>query len=94
MRGQLPADGEPASHDATPWRDARLSPAERAEALLPLMSVPLPGTYLSPPLGRRSKLSSIDPTPAYPFGHGRELLTSVRIEPLVAVAHSAQEGRG
>ncbi|MET8364964.1 glycoside hydrolase family 3 N-terminal domain-containing protein [Micromonospora sp. NPDC005194] len=39
MRSQLPADGEPTSRDATPWRDARLSPAERAEALLPLMSV-------------------------------------------------------
>ncbi|MCF0093797.1 glycoside hydrolase family 3 N-terminal domain-containing protein [Micromonospora sp. MH99] len=39
MRSQLPADGEPASRDATPWRDVRLSPAERAEALLPLMSV-------------------------------------------------------
>ncbi|GAA2183219.1 glycoside hydrolase family 3 N-terminal domain-containing protein [Micromonospora lupini] len=35
----MPADGEPVSRDATPWRDARLSPAERAEALLPLMSV-------------------------------------------------------
>ncbi|MEU4335233.1 glycoside hydrolase family 3 N-terminal domain-containing protein [Micromonospora lupini] len=39
MRSQLPADGEPVSRDTTPWRDARLSPAERAEALLPLMSV-------------------------------------------------------
>ncbi|CCH19312.1 glycoside hydrolase family 3 N-terminal domain-containing protein [Micromonospora lupini] len=39
MRSQVPADGEPVSRDATPWRDARLSPAERAEALLPLMSV-------------------------------------------------------
>ncbi|MDP4503340.1 beta-xylosidase/alpha-l-arabinosidase [Nonomuraea turcica] len=30
----------------------------------------LPSTYLSPPLGRRSEVSSVDPTPAYPFGHG------------------------
>lgn len=30
----------------------------------------LPATYLSPPLGRRSEVSSVDPTPAFPFGHG------------------------
>lgn len=30
----------------------------------------LPATYLSPPLGRRTKVSSIDPTPAFPFGYG------------------------
>ncbi|MEU5909504.1 glycoside hydrolase family 3 N-terminal domain-containing protein [Micromonospora sp. NPDC047527] len=39
MRNDVPVDGAPASHDATPWRDARLSPVERAEALLPLMSL-------------------------------------------------------
>lgn len=30
----------------------------------------LPATYLSPPLGRRSEVSSVDPTPAFPFGYG------------------------
>jgi beta-glucosidase len=30
----------------------------------------VPATYLTPPLGRRSDLSSVDPTPAFPFGHG------------------------
>ncbi|MFF5180184.1 beta-glucosidase [Micromonospora sp. NPDC000316] len=39
MRSNVPVDGAPASHEAAPWRDARLSPVERAEALLPLMSL-------------------------------------------------------
>ncbi|MFC4116874.1 glycoside hydrolase family 3 N-terminal domain-containing protein [Nonomuraea zeae] len=35
----------------------------------------LPSTYLSPPLGRRSEVSSVDPTPAFPFGHGLSYTT-------------------
>ncbi|GAA1695062.1 glycoside hydrolase family 3 N-terminal domain-containing protein [Glycomyces endophyticus] len=30
-----------------------------------------PSTYLAPPLGRANDVSNIDPTPLYPFGHGR-----------------------
>ncbi|GAA4450347.1 glycoside hydrolase family 3 N-terminal domain-containing protein [Phytohabitans houttuyneae] len=30
----------------------------------------VPTTYLAPPLGRRTQVSSVDTTPAYPFGHG------------------------
>jgi beta-xylosidase len=29
-----------------------------------------PATYLAPPLGRLSDVSTVDPTPLYPFGHG------------------------
>jgi len=29
-----------------------------------------PGTYLTPPLGLRTDVSSLDPTPLFPFGHG------------------------
>ena len=32
-----------------------------------------PATYLAPPLGRRTEVSSVDPTPAFPFGHGLSL---------------------
>nr|WP_327535879.1 glycoside hydrolase family 3 N-terminal domain-containing protein [Nonomuraea solani] len=35
----------------------------------------LPATYLAPPLGRRTDVSSVDPTPAYPFGHGLSYTT-------------------
>lgn len=30
-----------------------------------------PGTYLAPRLGLRNGVSNLDPTPLYPFGHGR-----------------------
>jgi beta-xylosidase len=29
-----------------------------------------PGTYLAPPLGRRTEVSNLDPTPLFGFGHG------------------------
>lgn len=35
----------------------------------------LPTTYLGPPLSRRSGVSSVDPTPAFPFGHGLSYTT-------------------
>lgn len=30
-----------------------------------------PSTYLAPPLGLKTQVSTIDPTPLFPFGHGR-----------------------
>ncbi|GMA33256.1 glycoside hydrolase family 3 N-terminal domain-containing protein [Litorihabitans aurantiacus] len=30
-----------------------------------------PSTYLAPPYGLRTEVSNLDPTPLYPFGHGR-----------------------
>jgi beta-xylosidase len=35
----------------------------------------LPSTYLTPKLGYRNSVSSVDPTPAYPFGHGLSYTT-------------------
>ncbi|MEQ4304729.1 glycoside hydrolase family 3 N-terminal domain-containing protein [Plantactinospora sp. B6F1] len=35
----------------------------------------VPATYLAPPLGHRSEVSSVDPTPAFPFGHGLSYTT-------------------
>ncbi|GAB3892361.1 hypothetical protein GCM10029964_067030 [Kibdelosporangium lantanae] len=37
---------------------------------IPVVAAGQPGTYLSPPLGHASEVSSVDPTPAFPFGHG------------------------
>lgn len=39
MRGQVPNDTSPATGEPAPWQDARLSPAERAAALVPLMTL-------------------------------------------------------
>src|SRR5687767_671284 len=39
MRSQLPVDPRPSPHPTARWRDPRLPAAERAEALIPLMSL-------------------------------------------------------
>ncbi|HEX7161989.1 MAG TPA: glycoside hydrolase family 3 N-terminal domain-containing protein [Trebonia sp.] len=47
-----------------------VNPSGRLPVSVPRHSGGLPSTYLSPKLGRRSQVSSVDPTPAFPFGHG------------------------
>ncbi|ACZ23209.1 beta-glucosidase-like glycosyl hydrolase [Sanguibacter keddieii DSM 10542] len=47
-----------------------VSPSGRLPVSIPSDPGSQPGTYLSAPLGRRSSVSSVDPTPAFPFGHG------------------------
>ncbi|MCK2215556.1 glycoside hydrolase family 3 C-terminal domain-containing protein [Actinomadura sp. ATCC 31491] len=47
-----------------------VEPSGRLPVSVPRDAGALPSTYLSPPLGRRTEISSVDPTPAYPFGHG------------------------
>ena len=47
-----------------------VAPSGRLPVSVPRDPGGQPGTYLEPPLGRRSQVSSADPTPAFPFGHG------------------------
>jgi len=47
-----------------------VNPSGRLPVSVPRDAGGLPATYLSPPLGRRSEVSCVDPTPAFPFGHG------------------------
>ncbi|MDQ0375767.1 glycoside hydrolase family 3 N-terminal domain-containing protein [Cellulomonas humilata] len=47
-----------------------VSPSGRLPVSIPADASGQPGTYLSAPLGRRSGVSSVDPTAAFPFGHG------------------------
>lgn len=47
-----------------------VNPSGRLPVSVPRDEGGLPATYLTPPLGLRSDVSSVDPTPAHPFGHG------------------------
>jgi beta-xylosidase len=46
------------------------SPSGRLPVSIPREPGSQPGTYLTAPLGAKSGVSNLDPTPAFPFGHG------------------------
>jgi beta-xylosidase len=48
----------------------RVNPSGRLPVSFPAAGSNQPGTYLAAPLGQRSQVSTIDPTPLFPFGHG------------------------
>ena len=48
----------------------RVSPSGRLPVSFPAAGSTQPATYLNPALGQRSQVTSVDPTPLYPFGHG------------------------
>jgi beta-glucosidase len=47
-----------------------VSPSGRLPVSIPADPSGQPGTYLSAKLGLRTEVSDVDPTPAFPFGHG------------------------
>jgi beta-xylosidase len=49
----------------------RVNPSGRLPVSVPRSADGTPGPYLEPILGRHTDLSTVDPTPLYPFGHGR-----------------------
>ncbi|MFC9919942.1 beta-xylosidase/alpha-l-arabinosidase [Agromyces binzhouensis] len=48
----------------------RVNPSGRLPVSIPASPGAQPTTYLAPPLARASDVSNIDPTAAFPFGHG------------------------
>jgi hypothetical protein len=48
----------------------RVSPSGRLPLSVPADPFASPSSYLGPPLSRVNGSSSVDPTPAFPFGHG------------------------
>ncbi|MFI9807688.1 glycoside hydrolase family 3 N-terminal domain-containing protein [Streptomyces sp. NPDC052301] len=53
----------------------RVDPSGRLPVSVPRLPGGQPWTYLQPPLGLAGEVSSLDPTPLYPFGHGRSYTT-------------------
>ncbi|MEU3980270.1 glycoside hydrolase family 3 N-terminal domain-containing protein [Streptomyces sp. NPDC026672] len=53
----------------------RVNPSGRLPVGVPRSPGGQPWTYLQPPLGLAGEVSNLDPTPLYPFGHGRSYTT-------------------
>ncbi|MYV54189.1 fibronectin type III-like domain-contianing protein, partial [Streptomyces sp. SID3212] len=55
----------------------RINPSGRLPVSVPRLAGAQPSTYLAAPLAMASEVSSIDPTPAFGFGHGLTYTTFV-----------------
>ena len=66
--GFLP--GEEGANALADVLSGRVDPAGRLPVGFPAQDANQPSTYLTPTLGLRSDVSTVDPTPLYPFGHG------------------------
>ncbi len=62
--------GEEGTHAIAGALSGRVNPGGRLPVSVPSTPGAQPSSYLAAPLGRKSGVSNIDPTPAYWFGHG------------------------
>ncbi|MBR8742259.1 glycosyl hydrolase [Nocardiopsis sp. MG754419] len=61
----------------------RISPSGRLPVSVPRDPGGQPATYLGAPLAHRSAVSSVDPTPRHPFGHGLSYTRFAWADPVV-----------
>ncbi|MEE6259865.1 beta-xylosidase/alpha-l-arabinosidase [Plantactinospora sonchi] len=73
----------------------RVCPSGRLPVSVPHGPAGQPASYLTPALGRRTEVSSVDPTPLFPFGHGLSytefVWPEVRVDGVVPVADQPVE---
>ncbi|NUT50974.1 MAG: glycosyl hydrolase, partial [Saccharothrix sp.] len=67
--------GEEGAGAVTGVLSGRVNPSGKLPVQVPRGSGGQPTTYLHPPLGAKGGVSSVDPTPAFPFGHGLSYTT-------------------
>jgi beta-xylosidase len=67
--------GEEGGGAVTGVLSGRVNPSGRLPVSVPQAPGGQPWTYLQPPLGLADEVSNLDPTPLYPFGHGRSYTT-------------------
>ncbi len=66
-----------------------VNPSGRLPVSIPRSRGGQPATYLTPKLGARSKVSALDPTPLYAFGHGLSYTSFEWSDPRLADARAA-----
>jgi beta-xylosidase len=66
----------------------RVNPSGHLPVSFPSAGATQPGTYLAAPLGQRNDVSTIDPTPVFPFGHGLSYAPATWVD--VTLASPAQ----
>ncbi|WP_345643121.1 beta-glucosidase [Streptomyces tremellae] len=71
----------------------RVAPCGRLPVSVPRLPGAQPSTYLAPPLAGRSAVSSVDPTPAFAFGHGLTYTTFGWSDLVVSAASAPTDGR-
>lgn len=71
----------------------RVQPSGKLPVQIPREPGAQPGTYLQPPLGADSTdISSLDPTPLFPFGHGRSYTSFAVSDLRVSAAEVPTDG--